>query len=182
MQTWMPLSRKPITTYLSSGENLPDVPKMSKHKATRQWLGLSSIEYASTSWDPHSTTNIEKIEAVQRRAARLVYGDYKTTSSPIQMIADLGWETLCHRRANAKLVMMYSITHGLIDISGPAFLHPSTLGTRGNTLRYLVPHSRTDAYRHSFFSSATRLWNQLPECAVITPTVDAFKLGLASRD
>ena len=161
--------------------NLARCPKDVKAQSY-QTMVRPILEYASTSWDPHSKTNIEKIEAVQRRAARFVYGDYKTTSSPSQMIADLGWETLCHRRANAKLVMMYRITYGLIDIPGPAFLHPSTLRTRGNTLRYLVPYSRTDAYRHSFFPSAIRLWNQLPECVVITPTLDAFKLGLASRD
>ena len=161
--------------------NLARCPKDVKAQSY-QTMVRPILVYASTSWDPHSKTNIEKIEAVQRRAARFVYGDYKTTSSPSQMIADLGWETLYHRRANAKLVMMYRITYGLIDIPGPAFLHPSTLRTRGNTLRYLVPYNRIDAYRHSFFPSAIRLWNQLPECIVITPTLDAFKLGLASRD
>ena len=39
------------------------------------------IEYASTVWDPHTQSNISQIEAVQRRAARFVKGDYRTSST-----------------------------------------------------------------------------------------------------
>ena len=45
--------------------------------------------------------------AVQRRAARFVTGDNKTSSSISQMIRDLNLQTLQQRRNNAKLVMMY---------------------------------------------------------------------------
>ena len=161
--------------------NLARCPKDVKAQSY-QTMVRPILEYASTSWDPYTVTNIQQLEAVQRRAARFVCGDYKTTSSPSQMIAELGWEPLQTRRANAKLVMIYRITYGLIDIPAPDFLHPSTLSTRGNTLRYIIPYCRTDIYRHSFFPSAIRLWNQLPDRTVTSPTLDAFKLGLASQD
>ena len=132
--------------------------------------------------DPYTVTNIQQLEAVQRPATRFVCGDFKTTSSPSQMIAELGWEPLQTRRANAKLVMIYRIRYGLIDIQAPDFLHPSTLSTRGNTLRYIIPYCRTDIYRHSFFPSAIRLWNQLRDRTVTSPMLDAFKLGFASQD
>ena len=86
------------------------------------------------------------------------------------------------RRANFKLVMVYRITYGLIDIPAPLYLHPSALSTRGHTLRYMIPYCRTDIYRNSFFPSAIRLWNQLPETVVAAPTLDDFKMGLASQD
>ena len=60
------------------------------------------------------------------------------------------------------MVMMYRIICGLIDISATSLLHPATLSTRGNSMRYLQPFCRTDAYRCSFFPSGIRLWNQLP--------------------
>ena len=60
------------------------------------------LEYASTSWDPYTVTSIPLLEAVQRRVARFVCGDFKTTTSPSQMVAELGWEPLQTRRANAK--------------------------------------------------------------------------------
>jgi hypothetical protein len=37
------------------------------------------LEYAVTVWDPWTQTNISKIEAVQRRAARFTPGDYRRT-------------------------------------------------------------------------------------------------------
>jgi hypothetical protein len=43
-------------------------------------------EYASTIWDPHTKENINKIEMIQRRAARMVNSDYQTTSSVTSMI------------------------------------------------------------------------------------------------
>ena len=81
-------------------------------------------------------------------------------------------------KKEAKMVMMYRITYGLIDISATSLLHPATLSTRGNSMRYLQPFCRTDAYRCSFFPSGIRLWNQLPECVVTAPTLETFKGGL----
>ena len=37
----------------------------------------SQLEYASTVWSPHSTTDIYKLESVQRRAARWATRDYR---------------------------------------------------------------------------------------------------------
>ena len=137
------------------------------------------LEYASSAWDPHTSKNIQQLEAVQRRAARFVMGDYKTTSSTSKMISDLGWESLQQRRSDTRLVMMYRITHCLIDITASTYLHPSTLSTRGHTLRYTIPFCRTDVFRHSFFPAGIRLWNQLPEHVATSQTLDAFKVGLA---
>ena len=114
--------------------------------------------------------------------SKILTGDYRTTTSPIQMIADLGLEPLYQRRANLKLVMVYCITNGLIDIPVPLCLHPSALSTRGHTLRYMIPYCRTDVYRNSCFPSAVRLWQYLSETIVAAPTLDDFKMGLASQD
>ena len=161
--------------------NLASCPKDIKAQSY-QAVVRPILLYASSSWDPYTKSNIQLLDAVQRRAARFVTGDYRTTSSPSQMIADLGWEPLNHQRANFKFVMVYRITYGLIDITGPLYLHLSTLRTRGHTLRYMIPYCRTDVYRNSFFQSAIRLWNQLPETIVAAPTLDDFKMGLARQD
>jgi hypothetical protein len=92
------------------------------------------LEYASAAWDPYTTKNIQQLEAVQRRAARFVTGDYKTTSSTSNMIKALGWEPLQERRKHTRTVMMYRIIYGLVDITATTYLHPSSLSTR-HTLR-----------------------------------------------
>ena len=136
------------------------------------------LEYASTVWDPHTATDINQLEAVQRRAARFVKGDYKTTSSASQMINQLNWSTLQHRRSNAKLVMVYRIAHALIDIPTSKYFHRLTLGGHGYGHRFHLPYCRTDVLKHAFFPSAIRLWNQLPVQLVTASSLEAFKRGL----
>ena len=138
------------------------------------------IEYATTAWDPYTANNIQQLEAVQRRAARFVTGDYKTTSSTSQTIANLGWSSLQQRRTEARLVMMYRITHDIVDIPVAQYLHQATvMHIRGPSQRYMLPFFRTDVYRHSFFPAGIRLWNQLPEHVATAQTLNYFKAGLA---
>ena len=138
------------------------------------------IEYAATVWDPYTARNTQQLEAVQRRSARFVTGDYKTTSSTSQMITNLGWSSLQQRRIEARLVMMYRITHDLVDIPAAQYLHPATvMHIRGHSQRYMLPFCRTDVYRHSFFPAGIRLWNQLPEHVATAQTLESFKAGLA---
>ena len=50
------------------------------------------LEYASTVWYPNTTiTDINKVEAVQKRAARLATREYRYTSSVTAMLKDLTW-------------------------------------------------------------------------------------------
>ena len=52
------------------------------------------LEYASTVWYPHTDKDINKVEAVQRRAARWATRDYKYTSSVTAMLKDLNWRPI----------------------------------------------------------------------------------------
>ena len=49
------------------------------------------MEYASVIWDPYY---IDKLELIQRRAARWVLSDYNRTSSVSLMLQQLSWPTL----------------------------------------------------------------------------------------
>jgi len=40
-----------------------------------------TLKYAASVWDPHPAKDINKLENIQRRLARFVKGDYRTTSS-----------------------------------------------------------------------------------------------------
>jgi hypothetical protein len=47
-----------------------------------------------------------ELERVQRKVARFVMGDYKTTSSVKSMLEHLKWPTLEERRKRAKVTMI----------------------------------------------------------------------------
>ena len=138
------------------------------------------VEYAATVWDPHTTESIKKVEAVQRRAARFVTGDYRTTGSVTAVVDSLSWETLQHRRQQTKAIMMFRIVHAMVAI--PASPHLQLLGaaTRGHQYRYRVPYCRTNVYKNSFFPSTIRLWNQLPEELTAAESLEVFKAGISA--
>ena len=49
------------------------------------------VECASRIWDPHTHTNVQKQEPVQRRAARYVKNIHRNTSSVSDMLSTLNW-------------------------------------------------------------------------------------------
>ena len=66
------------------------------------------LDYASPAWSPHTSRNINKIEAVQRRAARFVLGNYQygpNVHLTDQINNQLKWIPLQHRRAAYDLAI-----------------------------------------------------------------------------
>ena len=62
-----------------------------------QALVRPKLEYSCSIWDPYTHDNINKLEMIQRRAARYVQNKYHNTSSVTSMIDTLGWPTLAER-------------------------------------------------------------------------------------
>ena len=56
------------------------------------------MEYGVTVWDPHQKYNRDKVERVQRQAARFVKSMYLRYSSVSDMLDVLGWTPLSQRR------------------------------------------------------------------------------------
>ena len=80
--------------------NLRSAPELTKESGYKS-LVRPVLEYACSVWDPHTAKDINKIEAVQRRAARFVKSKYKKEDSVSSMIKDLKWNTLEQRRKKA---------------------------------------------------------------------------------
>jgi hypothetical protein len=84
-----------------------------------QTLVRPLVEYASTVWNPYAKTEINKIEAVQRRAARYVVNNQRNRSSVSNVLQRLKWRPLANRRKDAilRLMMMYKIDRELVSIT-----------------------------------------------------------------
>ena len=74
------ITKKANNTTAFLRRNLSTCPRKVKYTCYRTFV-RPQVEYAATVWDPYTTDNIRKVEAVQRRAARFVTGDYRYTSS-----------------------------------------------------------------------------------------------------
>ena len=73
------------------------------------------LEYAATIWDPYEKQLKEKLESIQRRAARFVLNKHQRTESVTTMLETLGWKSLEERRKNARLLMFYKIKNNLVS-------------------------------------------------------------------
>ena len=118
-----------------------------------------SVEFCSSAWDPQTTLNIDKLERVQKRAARFVTGDYRRDQSVTEMMRRLGWTPLRERRARAKAVTVYKATHDMIDI--PFKNLPTIQNGLRNADDYFIPFAHKNVYFNSFYPNTIRLWNDL---------------------
>ena len=161
--------------------NIRDCPQTVKEQCY-QSLVRPVLEYATCVWDPHTSTNINKPEMVQRRAARFIKGDYGRTSSVTSMLNDLDRDTLKQRRQQAKATMFYRVVHGLVAVPTTSFLIPASVSaTRGHNMKYLIPQSSVNAHLYSVFPSTMRIWKQLLQQVVSAPSVEAYKLLLQNN-
>ena len=110
------------------------------------------LEYCSTVWSPYTQEHIQKIEMVQRRAARYVTNRYHNTISVTSILDHLEWETLKSRRTKNQLVMFFKIIHGLIDIPAERYLTPASTRTRSHhSLKYRQIPTSSDYHKYIFF-------------------------------
>ena len=80
-------------------------------------LVRSSLEYSSAVWDPFRQKDIDKLETIQRSAARCVTQNYRQTASVTCLIQNMGWTDLKTKRKNSRLLSMFKIFSEPVEIS-----------------------------------------------------------------
>ena len=148
--------------------NISHCPRKTKTLAYHSLI-RPKLEYSVGIWDPHTIKDMDRIEAVQRKAARFVTGDYGRKSSVTSMLSDLEWPPLNTRRRELKLALFYKAYSSDVDVQ-----IPFASSCRGASHKYTLPSSRTNIHLHSFFPSTVRTWNNLPEAVVQSENADQF--------
>ena len=121
------------------------------------------LEYTSKVWYSYTTTDVNKVEAVQRRAARLATRDYRYTSSVTAMLKDLNWGPLDQRCIDSRFMMMYKVTYDLVAFPASLYLVGNTRASRQiPSLAYRQIQALKDYYRFTFFPRTIIHWNALP--------------------
>ena len=77
------------------------------------------LEYSSSVWDPHTQTLINKIEMVQRRAARFCLNDYTSREAGCvsEMLNQLQIHQLKTRRTNRRFTILHKAIYGHLSIT-----------------------------------------------------------------
>ncbi len=134
------------------------------------------VEYASAVWDPYLKQDINKLEMVQRRAARYVTNRTRNTSSVTDMLNRLNWRSLEDRRRDSRLCALYKSTNGKLALETQGKLVPPTRRSRNTHDRsFQVPHCRIESRRMSFYLRTIRDWNGLPQDFVHATSPDTFR-------
>jgi hypothetical protein len=69
------------------------------------YISLVLFDYLCTVWDPHLQKEIDRIENVQRRAARFIYSDYKRTGTAV--VSPQWWKNLTELTSSIIQIQRY---------------------------------------------------------------------------
>ena len=162
-------------------------------------LVRSILEYGSIIWDPHVQQDINRLERVQRRAARFISGDFRSREEGCvtKMLKDAGLTPLTERRRMLRLVMFYKVVEGMVPaLPSHDFLTPVPGNKRkirprdfsnyqykntvekyayNNSKCFKIQTCKTEQFRNSFFNKTTIDWNHLTDISTQSTTVESFK-------
>ena len=142
------------------------------------------MEYAGVVWHNCSAQDEQLLETVQKRAARIVSGGIRGTSSDV-LYEELCWEKLSVRRERAKLLLFHKIVHNKAPVYLCSLL-PTLVGAcsrfplrnRNNYSRFT---SMSSTFSRSFFPATVLQWNQLDTNIRNIEDPFAFKGALISN-
>ena len=129
------------------------------------------LEYCAPFWDPHHKAQINQLEAVQNRAARVVSSDYSRYSSVSAMKQQLNWEPLRSRGKLRKATMLYKSINDLVDVTLTLRESPTYPG------KFTQLHCRTVTYRKSYVPDTITLWNSLSAATRSAQSLRSFRLA-----
>ena len=114
------------------------------------------LEYASAAWSPYYENAINKLEQVQRNAARFVTGDYRRSTNSAGLVHALGWDPLEQRRLMAQALLFYKLHNGLVNINMPPEFTLLNRVTRHHNLHYRQLQTNVLSYSYSFSSESSQ--------------------------
>ena len=146
---------------------------------------LPLLDYADVLWDNCTEIQANTLEQLQIEALRIITGSVRGTSHA-SLYNETGFITLKERRKRHKLILYFKFVKGLlpdhIALKFPSLVSENNPYRRRRLQDREVKHCRTELYTQSFFPSATRLWNNLPEHIQITTSFGQFKRYLRRDD
>ena len=124
-------------------------------------------------WSPQYQHDIDAVEAVQRRATRMVpvlrHLDYESRLKVLNL------PTLTYRRLRGDVIDVYKYLHCIFTFSHDMFNQDLYEGTWGHSLKLFKDQSKRELRRHFFSQRVINIWNSLLDTVVTAPSVNMQK-------
>ena len=180
--------------------NLRHCPKNCRKNAYVSLI-RSKLEYGSIVWDPYQQSDIDRLERVQRSAARFITKDYRSRQDGCvtAMLRELDLDPLQDRRRHQRLTFLYKVVEGHVPaINLEHYLQPlrpkRTIRAKqyeqyiyqnivensvNNNSKCFKPiQAKSDNYKNSFFVKTVLDWNKLSDTLVNSTSTECFKAAL----
>lgn len=140
-------------------------------------LVRSKLEYACAVWDPHQTSLVTVLEAIQNRSVRFILSNYSRHASVTTMKTSLHLPALSLRRKCYRLCIFHKMFYHNPILKHALFTRPSYISSRSDHVHKVgVPASRTNMYHDSFIPTTSNDWNHLPASIVDIRDPVRFKI------
>ena len=142
---------------------------------------LPVLSYCSSVWDPHTLSDISKLEKVQHFALKMCSKNWSADYH--SLLSTFNIPCLSSHRSISKLILLHKFIFKQMYIPENVFSfhHQLSHNLRScHPLNLDCPLSQTSAAQHSFFPSSIRLWNSLPSIAKSFNTTDELKSYLST--
>ena len=133
------------------------------------------LEYSIQAWSPYLKKDIKCLEAVQRRATKLVMGMKKLRYE--ERLDRLGLTTLEKRRERGDLIETFKLLTAREGVGYEQFFSLAHTGhdLRGHCMKLSTKRSRLDIRKHFYSQRVVRGWNSLPQEVVEAESTNCFK-------
>ena len=132
------------------------------------------LEYGNPIWGPFYQGDIDKLEAVQRRATKMVADQ---NNKPYEeRLKNLDLPSLTHRRKRGDIIQVFKIVNGLVNINAKSLFMPTNSSrTRGHAHKFFKHHAIKRPRIDSFSQRIVNTWNSLPAYVINAPSMNQFK-------
>ncbi len=135
------------------------------------------LEYANDVWSPRLNRNIHALEAIQRRATKLI--PHLSHLWYEDRLKRLKLPSLVYRRNRNDMIQVFKYLHNIWKCDDDNLLEVvSDQRTRGHQYKLFKSRWETASRGHFFVNRVTNLRNELPAEVTTAESVNSFKQRL----